>query len=170
MQHTKESLAKLTVSEIRQLVRDHNLDYAIKGYSKLKKVDLIDKFLEAKSALPKGDDKKKKKTGSKPKLTEFDKKMGLDKPLYPESKTLIEGAKKQFEKAYGKDNMSDKQFLMELYKKMQEEKGVGKRHRKLPASLMKDFLVELPKKTAKEKPKMGRGERTKKPTKKFGDE
>ena len=53
MQHTKESLAKLTVSEIRQLVRDHNLHYAIKGYSKLKKNDLIDKFLEAKSALPK---------------------------------------------------------------------------------------------------------------------
>jgi hypothetical protein len=142
MKHTKESLSKLKVSEIRQLVRDHNLHYAIKGYSKLPKSELIDKFLEAKAALPKGDDKKKKTGGSKPKLTEFDKKMGLDKPLYPETKTLLEGAKKQFEKRYGKNpSQEDLDAIKEMAEKIRKESelGRGKRHKKVPAKL-KDYV------------------------------
>ena len=46
--YTKDALMKMKVREIRQLVRDHNLHYVIKGYSKLRKNDLADCFLQAK--------------------------------------------------------------------------------------------------------------------------
>ena len=38
-------LQQMTVQQIRQAVRKHNLHFAIKGYSKLRKADLIEKFL-----------------------------------------------------------------------------------------------------------------------------
>ena len=45
--YTEEDLKKMKVKEIRQLIRDHNLHTTyIKGYSKLKKGELVSSFLK----------------------------------------------------------------------------------------------------------------------------
>ena len=45
--YTEEELKKMKVSQLRQLIRDHNLHTTyIKGYSKLKKGELVSSFLK----------------------------------------------------------------------------------------------------------------------------
>ena len=122
--YTKVGLMQMKVVEIRQLVRKHNLHYVIKGYSKLRKSDLADAFLDKMSEL--GTTKVTKKTKSV-KLTQLEKDIGIGKPLYEEG--LKRGAKKQFEKRYGKMDKNEKK---KEKKQEEEETGRGKRKRRLP--------------------------------------
>ena len=128
--HTKETLSKLIVPQIKQLVRDHNMHVNLtRRYSKMRKAVLIEHFLKHQDTMP------KKKSAAKPKLMQMDKIMGLGKPLYKEG--LVDGARKQFEARYGSDK--DANFLKEMQKKMQKEEdeklGRGKRHKRKPAKL-----------------------------------
>jgi len=77
----------------------------------------------------------KRRGQGKPKLTAFDKAMGIGKPLFSNAEGgLVEGAKKQFEKKYPSN---DAKFLKELGTKIAKENelGRGKRHKKKPAKL-----------------------------------
>ena len=135
--YKRSNIAKMTIPDIKALVRKHNLhtNY-IKNYSRLRKAELIDKFMEhyKKSPPPSESEespakKKKARGSSKPKMTQFDKAMGVDKPLYSKTEGgLREGARKEFEKRYG--SAKDAQFLKSLQKEMESEKGRGKRQRK----------------------------------------
>ena len=70
--YTEEELKKMKVNEIRQLIRDHNLHTTyIKGYSKLKKPDLVSSFLKF---YKKSDKKAVQVEASKPKAPEPPKK------------------------------------------------------------------------------------------------
>ena len=100
--HTRETLSKLTVPQIKQLIRDHNLHYAIRGYSKMRKDDMISAFLDKQPTAA------KKKSGGRPKLGKADKAFGLGQPLFKEG--LVPGATKQFEARWGKRH-TDKQKL-----------------------------------------------------------
>ncbi|MDF1853371.1 MAG: hypothetical protein P1U85_21215 [Verrucomicrobiales bacterium] len=168
--YKKSDLQLITVKELQKLVREHNLhtNY-IKNYSRLKKADLIDKFLEhykksdvkmddlpsspppsapaspvktSKAKIPKRltvlknkNNNNKDETKPKPKrkttgvkYTEFDKAMGIDKPLYSkEEGGLKKGARKQFENKYGTD---DAKFLKKLGDKLAKKKENKKRERK----------------------------------------
>jgi hypothetical protein len=129
--HTHETLSKMTVPSIRQLVRDHNMHVnLIRRYSKMKKADLITNFLKHQ-----GTPGTRKRSGTKPKLTDADKAFGLGKPLYKEG--VVEGARKQFEARYG--STADAKFLrlqQKIWEKEEDEKlGRGKRHKKKPKKL-----------------------------------
>jgi hypothetical protein len=80
-----------------------------------------------------------KRRQTKPKMTAFDKAMGIDKPMYSKAEGgLVEGAKKQFEKRYGKPKETDDaKFLKELGAQLAKENalGRGKRHKRKPAKL-----------------------------------
>jgi hypothetical protein len=67
-QHTQESLQTFTVPEIRALVREHNLHNTIRGCSKVKKADIIDRFLKHQQTQKLSKDVKKptKKPSKKP--------------------------------------------------------------------------------------------------------
>lgn len=143
--HTKESLHKLTVPQIKQLVRDHNLHYAIRGYSKMKKADLVDAFLAKQVVKP------KKKSISNPKLGKADKAFGIGQPLYTEG--LVPGATKQFEQKYGKRH-TDKQKLaansLSIIEAQQKAQNLGRgRRKKATPKRLKDFDVTIPKKSKK---------------------
>ena len=172
--YKRSNIAKLTIPDIKALVRKHNLhtNY-IKNYSRLRKSDLIDKFMEHYKKSPPVDSseppstpskvprakpagpakkpamlkKKKAKGSSKPKMTAFDKSMGLDKPLYKEGVEV--GARKQFEKRYGKIS-EDAQALKDVQKQMESEKGRGKRQRKKKIQ-DPDFEYNSPKPAAKKR-------------------
>eukprot|EP00035_Acanthoeca_spectabilis_P017007 m.355229 g.355229 ORF g.355229 m.355229 type:complete len:148 (-) comp16597_c1_seq26:261-704(-) len=143
--HTKESLHKLTVPQIKQLVRDHNLHYTIRGYSKMKKADLVDAFLEKQVVKP------KKKSTAKPKLGKADKAFGLGQPLFKEG--LVPGATKQFEAKYGKRH-TDKQKLaanaLGIIEAQQKAQNLGRgRRKKATPKHLKYFDVSKPKKGKK---------------------
>ena len=129
---TAAQLRAMTVDQIRKLVRSNNYHYAIKRYSAMRKEPLIEKFVEHHNNLSVKPATKSKQKSNKPKLTAFDKAMGLDKPLYKEGVAV--GAKKQFEARYGKPKSSDAQFLLNLEKQMKAEAnaklGRGKRSKK----------------------------------------
>jgi hypothetical protein len=130
---TPAQLRQMTVDQIRKLVRSNNYHFAIKQYSAMRKEPLIDKFVEHHNSLSVKPKPHAKRKTAGPKLTAFDKAMGLDKPLYKEGVAV--GAKKQFEKAYGKPKKSaDAQFLIDYEKKMRAENnaklGRGKRAKK----------------------------------------
>ena len=78
----------------------------------------------------------KRRGQTKPKLTAFDKAMGIGKPMFSKKEGgLVEGAKKQFEKRYPPSK--DAQFLKELGAKIAKENelGRGKRHKRKPTKL-----------------------------------
>ena len=167
---TKEGLMAKNVGEIRQKVRDLNLHYAIKNYSKLRKAELIDKFLFHYKRL-------KKKLGKAPalpraKLTGLDKALGLGKPLFSKEEGGLDGgALKQFEDAYPEERKkreqrekADADFLKNLGKKKAEDTGKGKRTKKMTTKA-KESLEQQPAKRAKKT--LGRGQRTRKPNPKF---
>ena len=116
---TAAQLRAMTVDQIRKLVRSNNYHYAIKRYSAMRKEPLIEKFIEHHNNLFVKPTATSKPKTNKPKLTAFDKAMGLDKPLYKEGVAV--GAKKQFEARYGKPKSSDAQFLLNLEKQMKAE-------------------------------------------------
>jgi len=141
MVHQRHELEKMTVPQIRALVRSHNLHTTyMKGYSKLRKADLITKLIAhtpvrgdapAKAAAP----KKKHASRHKPKMTALDKAMGVDKPLYSKAEGgLAEGARRQFEKRYG--SSKDAAFLKRMGAKMKADEaaklGRGKRGKRRP--------------------------------------
>ena len=177
------NIAKMTIPAIKALVRKHNLHTTyIKNYSRLRKAELIDKFMEhykkspppseeeppadsspskapptpirASRVKPAGESKKRNKKArgsSKPKMTQFDKAMGVDKPLYSkEEGGLTAGARAQFEKKYG--SAKDAKFLKSLQKEMESEKGRGKRQRKKKIQ-NPDFVYTEPKKRGRPKKK-----------------
>ena len=126
-------LREMTVDQIRKLVRSNNYHFAIKRYSAMRKEPLIDKFVEHHNSLSVKPKPQAKRKTAGPKLMAFDREMGLDKPLYKEGVAV--GAKKQFEKAYGKPKKSaDAQFLIDYEKRMRAENnsklGRGKRAKK----------------------------------------
>ena len=136
---TPAQLREMTVDQIRKLVRSNNYHFAIKRYSAMRKGPLIDKFVEHHNSLSVKPKPQAKRKTAGPKLMAFDREMGLDKPLYKEGVAV--GAKKQFEKAYGKPKKSaDAQFLIDYEKRMKAE-----------ANSMNNA-------------KLGRGKRAKKPT------
>ena len=77
--YTYNELMSMTVPNLRALVQKHNYVNAIRGYSKMRKKELV-------SELIKHSPKKARKNPS----------------LYPKGMSLKEGAKKDFEKKYGK--------------------------------------------------------------------
>ena len=94
-------------------------------------VDMIEKFIEHHNNLSVKPAATSKPKTNKPKLTAFDKAMGLDKPLHKEG--VAAGAKKQFEARCGKPASSDAQFLIDLERKMKMNNaklGRGKRSKK----------------------------------------
>ena len=128
---TAAQLRAMTVDQIRKLVRSNNYHYAIKRYSAMRKEPLIEKFIEHHNNLSVKPTATSKPKTNKPKLTAFDKAMGLDKPLYKEGVAV--GAKKQFEARYGKPTSTDAQFLIDLERKMKMNNaklGRGKRSKK----------------------------------------
>jgi len=190
--YRRSNVAKMTIPDIKALVRKHNLHTTyIKNYSRLRKAELIDKFMEhykkspptsesppspseeeppadsspskvkapptpkrASRVTPMGKAKKpnkKARGSSKPKMTQFDKAMGVDKPLYSkEEGGLTEGARAQFEKKYG--SAKDAKFLKSLQKEMETEKGRGKRQRKKKIQ-NPDFVYSEAKKRGRPKKK-----------------
>lgn len=76
--YTKEQLMKMKVIEIKALIREHNLHNAIKGYSKMKKEQMVDAFLAKQK--PVGKLAKTKKGSGRPKLGKADKAFGLGEP------------------------------------------------------------------------------------------
>ncbi len=130
-------LDRLTVNQIKQLVRSHNYHYAIKGYSKLKKDELIRKFVDhhnrtVNAGKAPSAHRGKSKSSSK-KLTKLDKAMGINQPLHNEGVAV--GARKQFEKGYG--HIDDAKALRDMEKQMKLTGDFGR---------------------------LGRGKRVKKPT------
>lgn len=129
---TAAQLRAMTVDQIRKLVRSNNYHFAIKRYSAMRKDPLIEKFVEHHNNLSVKPAPNPKRKTNKPKLTAFDRAMGLDKPLYKEG--VAAGAKKQFEARYGKAKSSDAQFLLDYEKRMRAEAaaklGRGKRAKK----------------------------------------
>ena len=126
-------LRAMTVDQIRKLVRSNNYHFAIKRYSAMRKDPLIEKFVEHHNNLSVKPAPNPKRKTNKPKLTAFDRAMGLDKPLYKEG--VAAGAKKQFEARHGKPKKSaDAQFLIDYEKRMRAEAaaklGRGKRAKK----------------------------------------
>lgn len=161
---TKEMLRGMTVEQIRQAVRRHNLHYAIRGYSKLRKEELIEKFMFHYKNVVDLKANPKKPARGKSKLTQFDKTFGLDKPMYKEGVQI--GATKDFKKKYGNmlnerrvQEKRDADFLKDLGKKLskaQQQKRARKPTQK---------AVESKQQNAK-KPKTRKGKRVrKKPTK-----
>lgn len=188
--YKRSSIAKMTIPNIKSLVRKHNLHTTyIKNYSRLRKAELVSKFMEhykkspptsepeeppyseeppadsspskapptpkrASRVTPMGKAKKpnkKARGSSKPKMTQFDKAMGVDKPLYSkEEGGLTEGARAQFEKKYG--SAKDAKFLKSLQKEMESEKGRGKRQRKKKIQ-NPDFVYSEAKKRGRPKKK-----------------
>lgn len=56
--YSREELMKMKVADVRKLIREHNLHNVIKGYSKMKKEEMVTAFL-AKQAKPEKTKKKK---------------------------------------------------------------------------------------------------------------
>ena len=158
--HSREHLGSLKVPEIKALIRKHNLHNAIKGYSSMRKAELVTAFLKfqppagttggsqasppvknqpssgntpIRAGSAKKPAKKKSKGSKKPKIMQADKAFGLGKPLYSkEEGGLTEGARKQFEKRYGKQtSKGDKDAIKRMAASMAAEKlnsmGRGKR-------------------------------------------
>ena len=143
--HQRHELEKMTVPQIKALVRRHNLHTTyMKGYSKLRKAELIRQFIahaavrHASASKPRSNpqqSKRKHAPRSKPKLTAADKAFGLGKPLYSKGEGgLAEGARRQFEKRYG--SSQDAAFLKQLGSKMKADEaaklGRGKRGKRRP--------------------------------------
>lgn len=94
----------------------------------------VKKQAEKHSDVKESKPQKKRKGSSKPKMTQLDKAMGIDKPLYSkEEGGLKEGARKQFEEGYHKYlkdiTKKDGEFLKNLGKKLKAGEG-KKRNRK----------------------------------------
>lgn len=132
--YTRPMLMDMKVSEIKALIREHNLHNAIKGYSKMKKGEMVDAFLKfhnkpkSKSSKPKG------------KLSKLEKDLGIGQPLYKEG--LVKGAKKQFEKGYGKRHTNKQKQAatgLKILEAQREAEGLGrgKRQIKPPARFRK---------------------------------
>ena len=139
--HQRHELEKMTVPQIKALVRKHNLHTTyMKGYSRLRKAELIKQFIAHTPARAVAPSKaaaapKKHAPRHKPKLTAADKAFGLGKPLYSKGEGgLAEGARRQFEKRYG--SSQDAAFLKQLGSKMKADEaaklGRGKRNRRRP--------------------------------------
>ena len=141
--HSREHLGSLKVPEIKALIRKHNLHNAIKGYSSMRKAELVTAFLKFQTPIRAGPAKKsaKSKGSKKPKIMQADKAFGLGKPLYSkEEGGLTAGARKQFEKRYGKQtSKGDKDAIKRMAASMAAEKlnsmGRGKRAKRKPKKL-----------------------------------
>ena len=144
--HSREHVASLKVSEIKTLIRKHNLHNAIKGYSSMRKAELVTAFLKfsttpIRAGPAKKPAKSKSKGSKKPKIMQADKAFGLGKPLYSkEEGGLTAGARKQFEKRYGKQTTKgDKNAIKRMAASMAAEKmnsmGRGKRAKRRPKKL-----------------------------------
>ena len=144
--HSREHVASLKVPEIKALIRKHNLHNAIKGYSSMRKAELVNAFLKFSTtpirAGPANKPAKSTSKGSKkPKIMQADKAFGLGKPLYSkEEGGLTAGARKQFEKRYGKQTTKgDKNAIKRMAASMAAEKmnsmGRGKRAKRRPKKL-----------------------------------
>ena len=118
---TEDMLRGMTVGKIRQAVRFHNLHYAIRGYSRLKKADLIKSFmLHYKNVHP--------VTGklNKPPATRPNQKIllkrteqlapGITLPLFP-GQTVRKGAEELFDKTYKKNAAKTKEEKLAAYRK-----------------------------------------------------
>ena len=179
--YKREDLQQMRVPDIKVLVRKHNLHQNyIKQYSRLRKADLIEKFLEhyKKSPIKSDPDQvpspqkpppptdanagyrhktqpnpsvKKGKAPSKAKKFKIDTALGLHRPLFKEG--VQPGAQKQFERGYGKlDDNEDVRALREVKRHMDAQKGTGKRIRKKKVQ-NPDFEYGSTKKQTKPKPK-----------------
>lgn len=117
----REEVEKLKVPEIKALIRKHNLHTTyIKGYSKLKKAELVREFIKyypKRNQSPGGgmkmkdekNPKAKAKPSKRPKKDTATEKLvpGINQPLY--KKGVAQGAREQFERAYGKQGSPAKQ-------------------------------------------------------------
>ena len=72
--HSREHLGSLKVPEIKALIRKHNLHNAIKGYSSMRKAELVTAFLKFQTPIRAGPAKKsaKSKGSKKPKIMQAD--------------------------------------------------------------------------------------------------
>ena len=119
---SREELESMTVQQIRQAVRRHNLHFAIKGYSKLRKADLIDKFLFHHKRITGTKDGKKTPPATRPNQQILKKRTeqlvpGSTGRLFP-GQTVIEGAEELFNKTYKKkDAAKTKEEKLAAYRK-----------------------------------------------------
>eukprot|EP00039_Didymoeca_costata_P016659 m.301823 g.301823 ORF g.301823 m.301823 type:complete len:177 (-) comp16428_c0_seq59:665-1195(-) len=113
---TKGELLKKKKKDLTDLVKQHNLHFQIRGYSKLKKEALVEKLMSYSGKLVQVAEKshivfkkplskdvlKPTSEHIKKRLTEMTKKLApeLQKPIFAEG--VEKGATKMFEKKYGK--------------------------------------------------------------------
>ena len=119
---TEDMLRGMTVEKIRQAVRFHNLHYAIRGYSRLKKADLIKSFMLHYKNVNPVTGKLNKPPATRPNQQILKKRTeqlapGSTLPLFP-GQTLIEGAEELFNKTYKKkDAAKTKEEKLAAYRK-----------------------------------------------------
>ena len=94
--YQRRDLQNMKVAELKGLVRKHNLHNQIKRYSKMRKDELVDALMSHTKL-------QKPKVSTRPKRMDRATKAlvpELGQPLYKEG--VLKGARKQFEKRYGK--------------------------------------------------------------------
>ena len=123
---TEDMLRGMTVGKIRQAVRFHNLHYAIRGYSRLKKADLIKSFMLHYKNVNPVTGKLNKPPATRPNQQLLKKRTeqlapGSTLPLFP-GQTAIEGAGELFNKTYKKkDAAKAKEKQLAAYRKAKAE-------------------------------------------------
>ena len=123
---TEDMLRGMTVEKIRQAVRFHNLHYAIRGYSRLKKADLIKSFMLHYKNVNPVTGKLNKPPATRPNQQLLKKRTeqlapGSTLPLFP-GQTVIEGAEELFNKTYKKkDAAKTKEEKLAAYRKHKAE-------------------------------------------------
>ena len=109
--YTEEDLKKMKVKELRQLIRDHNLHTTyIKGYSKLKKGELVSSFLKfykkSDKQVAQPEPPKKKAPDSPPKKKP-QRRIALTMVPKSAPKTGVDVSKGGGGKSKGQKNMDD---------------------------------------------------------------
>ena len=119
---TEDMLRGMTVGKIRQAVRFHNLHYAIRGYSRLKKADLIKSFMLHYKNVNPVTGKLNKPPATRPNQQILKKRTeqiapGSTLPLFGKM-SVQEGAEELFNKTYKKkDAAKTKEEKLAAYRK-----------------------------------------------------
>ena len=119
---TEDMLRGMTVGKIRQAVRFHNLHYAIRGYSRLKKADLIKSFMLHYKNVNPVTGKLNKPPATRPNQQLLKKRTeqiapGSTLPLFGKM-SVQEGAEELFNKTYKKkDAAKTKEEKLAAYRK-----------------------------------------------------
>ena len=119
--YKRHDLQNMKVTDLKILVRKHNLHNQIKRYSKMRKGELVDALMKHTKV-----SKAKSKTTKRPKVGKATKLLvpELGQKLYGKDSVLI-GAKKQFEAHYGKPKTKKKKQVPFI-----DMTGGRKRHRR----------------------------------------